>query len=26
VRKPNFAGGKFGIAPVLAGKIEVPTP
>ena len=26
VRKPHFAGGKFGIAPVLAGQIEVSTP
>jgi len=26
IRKPYFAGGKFGIAPVLAGKIQVPTP
>jgi hypothetical protein len=26
VRKPQFAGGKFGVAPVLAGQIAVPTP
>jgi hypothetical protein len=26
VRKPQFAGGKFGVAPVLAGRIEVSTP
>jgi hypothetical protein len=26
VRKPHFAGGKFGTAPVIAGKIEVSTP
>ncbi|MBI4833048.1 MAG: hypothetical protein HY801_16135 [Candidatus Lindowbacteria bacterium] len=26
VRKPQFAGGKFGIAPVVAGQIEVSTP
>ncbi|GAB4350759.1 MAG: hypothetical protein Kow0099_34480 [Candidatus Abyssubacteria bacterium] len=26
VRKPQFAGGKFGVAPVLAGQIEVSTP
>ncbi len=26
VRKPQFSGGKFGIAPVLAGQIVVPTP
>lgn len=26
VRKPHFGGGKFGVAPVLAGKIEVSTP
>jgi hypothetical protein len=26
VRKPQFAGGPFGIAPVLAGQIAVPTP
>lgn len=26
VRKPQFAGGKFGVAPVMAGKIQVSTP
>lgn len=26
VRKPHFAGGKFGVAPVIAGEIEVSTP
>jgi hypothetical protein len=26
VKKPHFAGGKFGLAPVIAGKIEVSTP
>ncbi len=26
VRKPHFAGGKFGVAPVPAGQIEVSTP
>jgi hypothetical protein len=26
VRKPHFAGGKFGVAPVIAGQIEVSTP
>ncbi|UCD56354.1 MAG: hypothetical protein JSV16_11020, partial [Candidatus Hydrogenedentota bacterium] len=26
VRKPQFAGGKFGVAPVVAGQIEVSTP
>lgn len=26
VRKPQFAGGKFGVAPVVAGLIEVSTP
>ncbi len=26
VRKPHFAGGKFGVAPVVAGQIEVSTP
>ena len=26
VRKPQFAGGKFGMSPVLAGQIDVPTP
>jgi hypothetical protein len=26
VKKPHFAGGKFGVAPVVAGQIEVSTP
>lgn len=26
VRKPQFSGGKFGMSPVLAGQIDVPTP
>ncbi|RJP19584.1 MAG: hypothetical protein C4520_12630 [Candidatus Abyssobacteria bacterium SURF_5] len=26
VRKPQFAGGRFGVAPVLAGQIAVPSP
>jgi hypothetical protein len=26
IRKPHFGGGKFGVAPVLAGRIQVPTP
>ncbi len=26
VRKPHFAGGKFGVAPVIAGEIQVSTP
>ena len=26
IRKPHFGGGKFGVAPVPAGRIQVPTP
>jgi len=26
VKKPQFAGGMFGMAPVMAGEIAVPTP